>query len=390
MSGRKNGLLPVSAGKEAQNQRAVDVSCDSLFVEGKAQVVNTALSGEGAEEAHCPSSAARGSVPPSSGPWYSPHTGTNVCKTLEDIELTCGGNRGRVAVAEFESNIMGLIELRDGQFRAAVYPSGFKLVGAKRPALAPIPTNGRGEILSFSDEAARRLREWFFTMWVPTHNLWSFTLTTHGILTPEQWDSAMVRFRMAVKRAEWAGVWRVELQRRKAPHAHVAFWLPESATFEQVRDLWLRSTGEKHDEKAFRHAVEGRRIDQNESGWAVYMALHDGKHKEAQLGWKGKQWGIWNRAAFTERTPENFDINAKEHALLLRILRNLDRAEKMRLQRAKDQRLLDAIDGDTSSFEIVVKRPKRRLLHRGNLLRCIKGDTVTAIIQAMKSGRITF
>jgi hypothetical protein len=299
-------------------------------------------------------------------------------------------------------------ELQRQQKRVKIYPSGIQIEAVKTPFTMDAPLVGcvvdqdtqRGAIEGFSPEAARRLRSWFMTQKVDGSKLWAVTLTSHANFSPDEWRAVMKRFRNSVVFNGWAGVWRVELQRRKAPHAHVAFWLPPSVTLADVSALWLQSTGEEHDLAAREHAVEGREIPADETGWAVYMGLHNGKHKEAQLGWKGKQWGIWNREAFSERKAVELVLSAREHALLLRILRNWDVADRMRRERAAEEwndaqvvAQIRAAHGGIlpRCFEVVpspVPRPAPRYLHRGNLLRLISEDVSTFVLAAIQAGRI--
>lgn len=328
-------------------------------------------------------------------PWYRLHTGTLLQKVAQ------------------------INHLREGHFRAKIYPSGVILEKSLGLTLPPPESQERGKITEFSDKAARRLRECFLTLKVDGYRLWSFTLTTHAIFTPKEWRGICMRFRQAVRRSKWAGLWRVELQKRKTPHLHVAFWLPVGVDVDQVASLWLKATREHTDAEAVKHAVRGREIEQNESGWAVYMALHDGKHKAAQLGWEGKQWGIWNQALFTEREAQTFDLAPHEHAQFLRVLAKLDRSKREGQLRAKHPRsgwvdvetfgkLASAANGwkgaiitpkatpspmggfmggfwwDAPKF----KRPYLPKLHRGNLLRCVDGAEVLRIIHAIKAGII--
>jgi hypothetical protein len=134
------------------------------------------------------------------------------------------------------------------------------------------------------------------------------------------------------------------------------------------------------------------------------MGLHDGKHKESQLGWKGKQWGIWNREAFTECPPvADLILSEREHALFLRILRKWDQADRLRREQAQAHRDLEKCLNDLREFNggrvppcfswsfdslEVFRRPKPRLLHRGNLLRLLDGDFVKFVIVAIQSGRV--
>jgi len=334
--------------------------------------------------------------------------------------------------AHTEAKFRELNALRNGQFHGRIYPSGVMLKQAMGlPKEAPKVAE-RGDIEGFSDKASRRLKEAFLTLFVPEFELWAVTLTTHRMFKPAIWRAIMKRFRMGVKRRGWAGIWRVELQRRQTPHAHVAMWVPKLATLAMIEELWLECTGEAGDAAAVEHAVVGRRIPQDASGWVVYMALHDGKHKEEQLGWLGKQWGVWNRDVLQAREPYEFELPEKLHAKLLRVLAHWDRSKREGIQRAKfEQEKLMMPDGlvtlgqrvelvrgrprivceirrvlpasltvggvlvaqsteptNASLVHVAPPRPKLTRMHRGNLLRCMPGDDARRIVDALLSGRI--
>jgi hypothetical protein len=281
-------------------------------------------------------------------------------------------------------------EFRAGHFRAEIYPFGFKLREHVKVKSARSAGAKRGSIRDFSHEAARRLRETFMTRFVEDAALWAFTLTTHRICTPVEWREIMKRFRVAVKRSRWAGLWRVELQRRKAPHAHVAFWLPSGVGHEEVEALWLKCTGEAEDAAAVEHAVRSRKIPHDASGWAYYMGLHDGKSKEAQLGWVGKQWGIWNREILDTREPVVYTLAPRAHVALLRVLRKLEWARRCRKVVSRGVSMLAQIPVVLrGSLQLrASKPPKVRPLHRGNLLRCMNGELVTRIMAGLVDGTI--
>jgi hypothetical protein len=202
----------------------------------------------------------------------------------------------------------------------------------------------------------------------------------------------MMRFRQRLKDRGWAGVWRVELQRRKVPHLHVALYLAEGYCFGDVLIQWCEATGEIHDMEALKHAVKGKRIE--DEGWVVYMALHDGKKKEAQLGWQGKQWGVWNQDAFVERTPSNYsrELTPGMNAALRRFLRrwlSADRRFKAALHRYRSTLPHLAIEERFRHRETARVLSKPFHLHNGNLLRCLDGKQVDRILAAMDDGRIS-
>ena len=311
-----------------------------------------------------PSGCDNGAPDGARGPWYSPHTGSLFHKWAQ------------------------LNDKRNDLFTLQIYPSGMKLQAVSTYSIQTKIERKRGVIRGFSHEAARRLRETFFTMHIPGFDFWAYTLTTHRIHTPPEWRAVMKRFRVALKGRGWAGVWRAELQKRKAPHAHVALWVPPGCSFHAVRDLWLNCTREQDDPGAYEHAVMGKKVPQDETGWAVYMGLHDGKHKTEQLGWLGKQWGVWNRAAFVKREPVLVVLDHRDKFLLVRVLEKLHRGERYRIQLEKEE-IEQAL---AREFTFIIccarRRPKIQRIHRGNLLRCIKGETVGRIVRAIQSGQL--
>ena len=127
-----------------------------------------------------------------------------------------------------------LLKIRDrraGFFDLEIFPSGIQFRGKLDPLRDAPDVPVRGDIVGFSNEAAARLKRAFMELHVPGSALVAFTLTTHRILSPEEWRAARKRFRIAVKKRGWAGIWRVELQRRKTPHEHVAMWLPPASPY---------------------------------------------------------------------------------------------------------------------------------------------------------------
>jgi hypothetical protein len=240
-----------------------------------------------------------------------------------------------------------------------VFPSGIVM---KRNSKCPIqPPKGcvRGTIDDFSPEASRRLREFCVTQEAKGLLPWSTTLTIHRAVTAEEWRSIIKRWRQRLMWNGWAGVWRVELQKRKVPHVHVALWLPPGVVKGHVIVEWCQCTGEINDAAALTYAVSMREIES--SGWAVYLALHGGKHKSSQLGWKGKQWGVWNRAAFTPReaSPVSRDLPEDLERALRRFIGRLMRS----------------------------KGSKARVGREG-FLRCMEGRTVERFLQGWDSGAI--
>lgn len=206
---------------------------------------------------------------------------------------------------------LGRSVLREEPSRIEIYPHGFsyrseKLLDQEQPD--HLKQINRGEITGFSKKSASRLREFMLTHHKEGAYPFAVSLTTNETYTPEQWESIVKRFRTALSRnrPDWAACWRVELQRRQTPHLHCVFWMDQSAPAEVYKRIlyamWIKATREPDSGKLWKHSVCVRDISDHDA-WMIYCTLHDSKAKKAQLGWKGRQWGIWNRKAWDRREP---------------------------------------------------------------------------------------
>ena len=105
----------------------------------------------------------------------------------------------------------------------------------------------------------------------------------------------MDRFRIALRRKapRSSMVWRVELQKRGVPHLHCLLWCASPEDVDTVRAAWLAALRIADNKHARRYAVK---IEQDRGGdtWGRYLLAHTVKHKREQLGWKGRQWGVFN------------------------------------------------------------------------------------------------
>lgn len=192
-----------------------------------------------------------------------------------------------------------------------IYPHGFtysseKLLDQEQPE--HLKDVERGKIEGFSKKSASRLRAFMLTHWGGDDS-WPYavTLTTQGMYDPQQWESIIKRFRTSLSRKHptWAASWRVELQKRRTPHLHCVFWIDQALPAELLKDvltgLWLKATREDNSHTR-KHAVVVKDLVDHDA-WMIYSTMHDSKAKKAQLGWKGRQWGVWNRSAWIVREP---------------------------------------------------------------------------------------
>lgn len=196
----------------------------------------------------------------------------------------------------------------------------------------------RGEITGFSRHSALRLRESLATLRIPHSRAFGVTLTVpwqmSAFLVPDavddlfhrhldldrlygEYKAAFNRFGVAFRRMfpNSAAIFRHELQTRKMPHVHLVVYfsqidLPFRVTDVREDDvrLWIRTKMYELWQRAIKFKFYGGSVEGfYRSGICVqsladlpaifrYIADHASKHKQSQLGYKGKQWGFLNRS----------------------------------------------------------------------------------------------
>jgi hypothetical protein len=197
--------------------------------------------------------------------------------------------------------------------------------------------------------AAARLREVVLRR-TPEGEAFSLTGTTKRPRSPDEWRAVMSRFRHWLVDQDLAGVWRVELQKRKAPHVHAILWMncefvaqeEIDAEVQRLRWAWLFAIGaakrRKNGELVVlepEEVVHAAFVEYGlTAGWVAYLAGHASKHKTEQLGWEGKQWGLWGASKFQPvHELGKADVTLQEKRLFDRTLRRWQRARLRRIGR---------------------------------------------------------
>lgn len=196
----------------------------------------------------------------------------------------------------------------------------------------------RGVISRFSSAARLRLRLALLRLFLLFGRRVGVTLTLPWHC--EDWSSVMGDFRDVMHRFRVgflrrfkgeACIYRVELQRRGAPHVHMVSWhhlpLPPDLV-DRYFLLWFDSL--KRDLRGGSYsdfAVRGVKVDMhiNTVGAIRYLCDHESKSKQAQLGYPGKQWGIIGRSFLVEDAGIPVDISDSHLVLLKRFLRKVSR-----------------------------------------------------------------
>jgi len=162
----------------------------------------------------------------------------------------------------------------------------------------------RGKICGWSAGSVRRLRETLLGRFVPDSQVIGVTLTLPWREDVpnigEVFRMSLERFRKAFSRAypKSAAVYRVELQARGMPHLHMVCYFAQGETFDAGNLLflwWRHGFGDLRDgsmDGFIKHGVKCEIMGSNVVRLVQYLCDHTSKRKQAQLGWKGRQWGI--------------------------------------------------------------------------------------------------
>ena len=280
---------------------------------------------------------------------------------MNDNEKPPVGAGGLVGAA------LPLSEYRD---TIAIYPRGVKTRGYTSRVGRPEGSGGeRGEIVGWSKNSRRRLRNWLLVNQPVGGVCIAATLTVPGVpISPDDWRKLMKLFTDRLNRAKVGLVWRLELQKRKQPHLHclavpaplprirrrrargvedvhlpsqnVGVWL--KWTWLELIDTLPQSPGRVYIEglgvievdAASRSSLVGamdHAVDLSEDRgdrWYRYLCDHTTKSKQEQVHtWSGfRHWGIIYRPAFIEVVPsDSVRLHRRQFVAVYRQLRKLSR-----------------------------------------------------------------
>lgn len=203
----------------------------------------------------------------------------------------------------------------------------------------------RGVIRGWSRSSVRRLRETLFFKDVPNSNVYGVTLTlpwkdgAFDVATMgEEFRQILERFRtnFLVSFAHSSMVYRIELQTRKAPHIHaVVFVSPDDVKSNCTLKEWLlinwclKAVKDLHGGSALdfcKHGIDVKQMDATNRNYLFrYLVDHASKRKQAQLGWKGRQWGVVGSKNL-QSLPNEFieDLSPRAEVLFWRMVRRLN------------------------------------------------------------------
>lgn len=211
-----------------------------------------------------------------------------------------------------------------------VYPDGVNVP----MDIIPNPTGKgapkRGEITAFTRQARARMRKALLGLAVPDSVRLGLTLTVpwsnewirdNPERCNDEFRECFNRFGVAFRRAlsDCGAIFRVELQKRKAPHIHAVCYVAKSRLasttpapaaevveaaarllLAKCVEIWCcHAVKDRHGGSLLGFAAHGVKVEPlNMGAMLKYICDHATKAKQAQLGYKGKQWGFIKRANF--------------------------------------------------------------------------------------------
>lgn len=199
----------------------------------------------------------------------------------------------------------------------------------ERISLSVAVGSTRGVVDSFTASSRRRLRKFLVSKFVPDSKQFGITLTIPKCDLPQ--DLICSRFRDCLHRfrtyflrryPKFGFVWRVELQCSRMPHLHLIVY-GDCIFSGDVFALWFSSVRGLFPIPSYsdfsRHGVCLQVLDGNIRAYR-YICDHGSKSKQAQLGWRGRQWGVVGRGNFADMCSADFYLDGPIEHMFFRFL----------------------------------------------------------------------
>jgi hypothetical protein len=206
--------------------------------------------------------------------------------------------------------------------------------GRRKPDLGrrnnsiPVPIAKRGRITGFSKKSRLRMVQELSKLRSDARAI-LLTLTYPGEYSddPVQWKNDLDNFmrRLARKFPGVSGVWKLEPQKRGAPHFHLLVWGAEYMdllTF--VPWSWYEVVGSGD----LRHLQAGTRVERVRSyrGTMFYASKYLGKEiTAADWGHAGRWWGVFGREHLPYGQMTVMEISERQSYELIRYMRRFAR-----------------------------------------------------------------
>lgn len=207
-------------------------------------------------------------------------------------------------------------------------PKGFiiprpKIGGGIRKSIVGFSKNSKCRLVRFVNRIYTRAVPVFITLtyhekWTEDFKQWKYHLNLFLSRTSYSFRKLY---------PDSAGIWRLEFQRRGAPHFHIVAFFDEGvdvyALEQEVKQLWFQIVDD--DSREFYEYGVHVQSAFNQRGVLFYLlGGHLSKDKQARNDIKtGRSWGYWGREKLgVDDVWFKSEINEKQYFLLRRIIRN--------------------------------------------------------------------
>lgn len=132
------------------------------------------------------------------------------------------------------------------------------------------------------------------------------------------------RRRISASFPEYAGVWRLEFQKRGAPHYHVLLWLGKEvplADFQRrCTEIWCRCIGQT-DAANFEYGCTVEPVTDFRQS-AFYLSVYQAKDAQDRTDiHTGREWGLWHRKRLRLAPVRSASITGPQLRLFRRLVR---------------------------------------------------------------------
>jgi len=229
------------------------------------------------------------------------------------------------------------------QVEVNIGASYFKVVKAKKPAFVDEVTgkevrlqvrknNKRGRISTFTGEASRRLRNTMAQ--IKRDTLPCFVTLTYPkdfSFDGKQWKRDLDTFlkRLGRKFSNVSGIWKLEPQKRGAPHYHLIVWgVPCEELQDYVPLAWYKIAGGGDLDHLLWHLGVLHGVDEHcvervrtPKAMYAYVCKYIAKSVAEKWGNVGKWWGIFFRDKLPFGEKVIFDVTDKKVLEIMRYFR---------------------------------------------------------------------
>jgi len=206
-----------------------------------------------------------------------------------------------------------------------LYPEGSLIEVSKcRPKIKTGRVVHRGNITGFSNKSRMRLFKKLGK--VDKSQLPIFITLTYPATFPTEKEIYKRHLDSFIKRLIYrfpkiAGVWRLEYQKRGAPHYHLMVWgLSEGKVLQRyISFIWYKVVG-SGDEKHLKAGTQVKRV-RSWRGVMSYAAKYMAKPDDISEFNCGRVWGMFNRSWLPMSTVIIFEVSAKTVIVAMRLMR---------------------------------------------------------------------